>query len=230
MQIVSEVLYYLREMLTIGIPATVVFACFWPYRKKALTAMRWKTSPLRECALSLFILVLFGVLAVTLWPVYARQPNSGNTGNIILYVDRPNLLSNVNLIPFRMFGDYLRDIRSGGFLFTFINFLGNLAVFVPLGFFPALLWSGASWKRSFLVGFGTSFFVECGQYLIMRFTDIDDIILNTLGAMCGYWLFLLLRRLAPRSTAKFRCTKLEVPDGRETGDRSAPHGADSGKL
>lgn len=230
MRIMEEILYYLREMLTVAVPAAIVFSCFWPYRKKALYAMGLKTSPWREVGLIFFIMCLFGVLAVTLWPIYLVQPNSGNTGNILLLVDRPSALHNVNLIPFQMVSDYIRDIRMGGFGFTIINFLGNLAVFVPLGFFPALLWRGANWKRSFLVGFGTSLLVECGQYLVVRTTDIDDIILNSLGAMCGFWFYLLIRLLTPKLTVRFICTKWEVPDGRHTENQSAPRGVDTGKL
>ena len=36
-----------------------------------------------------------------------------------------------------------------------------------------------------------------------------------LGALCGFWLYLLLRRLAPKFTQRFQ---VEVRYGRETGD------------
>ena len=87
----------------------------------------------------------------------------------------------------------------------------------PLGFLPALLFRNPGWRRSALVGFGISLLVECGQYLVCRTTDIDDIILNTLGALRGYWIFLLLRRAAPNFTRKFQ---VEARNGRETGDRT----------
>lgn len=47
------------------------------------------------------------------------------------------------------------------------------------------------------MGAATSVLVECGQYLVVRSTDIDDVILNTLGALWGYGIYLLLRRLFP---------------------------------
>ncbi len=217
----SQMLYYLCEMLIVAVPAAIVFSCFWPYRRRALSAMKLRTNLWRETGLIFFVMCLFGVLAVTLWPVYMRQPHSGVAGNIILIVDRPNPLYNVNLIPFRMFSDYFQDIKGGNYLFTVINFFGNLAVFVPLGLFPALLWRNATWKRSCLVGVGVSFLVECGQYLVVRSVDIDDIILNTLGAMCGYWIYLFLRRLFPKLISKLICKNLEVPYGQQTGDQTA---------
>ena len=50
---------------------------------------------------------------------------------------RPEL--NLNLIPFRMFRIYGYYFRWGNFLYILINFIGNMLVFLPLGFFPALL-------------------------------------------------------------------------------------------
>ena len=209
----TRILYYMKEMLVFAIPAAVVFCGFWPYRRRALEGMGLRTKVWREIGLILFVMALFGVLAVTIWPVYMRQPNSGNTGNIILLVDRPNPFYNVNLIPFRMFLDYAKALGHGDIFFVVLNFLGNLAVFVPLGFFPALLFRAPSWGRSALVGFGVSVLIECGQYLVVRTTDIDDVILNTLGALCGYWIFLLLRRLAPGLTEKFICERVETANG-----------------
>lgn len=220
------ILKYLKEMLIIAIPAAIVFSCFWPYRKRALQAMGLRTNPWREAGLILFIICLFGVLAVTLWPVYWREDSPGLWGNITLLVDRPSLWTNVNLIPFQMFGDYWEDLTHGGGFFTILNFLGNLAVFVPLGFFPALLFRKASWRRSVLVGLGTSTLVEAGQYFLMRTTDIDDVILNTMGALCGYWLYLLLARLLPRITGIFQVEVLQ--DGRETGDPKPASGTRAG--
>ena len=57
--------------------------------------------------------------------------------------------------------------------------------------------------RAAAIGLGTSLFIEVAQYFLMRSTDIDDVILNTLGALCGWWLYLLLRRACPRFTEKF---------------------------
>lgn len=225
-----KIMYYLREMLAAAVPAAIVFSCFWPYRRRSLEAMGLRTNPLREVTLIAFIMCLSGVLAVTLWPVYMVQNQGGMWGDILLLTGRPGPLYNVNLVPFRMFGDYWRDLTQGGGLFTVINFLGNLAVFVPLGLFPALLWRGETWRRSALVGGGVSLFVELGQYFIMRSTDIDDVLLNTLGALCGWWLYELLRRFAPKFVEKFKCVKVECLHGGTPGDGVPAPGAGAGQL
>jgi len=226
----SRFWHYIGEMLVLAVPAAIAFSCFWPYRRRSLEAMGLRTNPWREAALLLFIMGLFGVLSVTLWPVYLLRNEGGIWGDILLLTERPSLWSNLNLVPFRMFSDYWRTLREGDILFTLINFCGNLAVFVPLGFFPALLWRGETWWRSALVGFGTSLFVEVGQYFIMRSTDIDDVILNTLGALCGFWLYLLLGRFAPRFAGKFKCVKVEDFRGGTDGDRGVAPGAGAGQL
>ena len=38
--------------------------------------------------------------------------------------------------------------------------LGNLSMFAPLGFFPALLWDGPGWRKALLTGVRSSLFVE----------------------------------------------------------------------
>ena len=43
------------------------------------------------------------------------------------------------------------------------------------------------------------------QYFIMRNTAVDDIILNTLVAICGYWVYRLLRKMFPGFSRKFIC-------------------------
>ena len=107
----------------------------------------------------------------------------------------------------KSFKDYYEDLlKSPVFFFvTLINFFGNLAMFIPIGFFSALLFRNATLKRSAIIGFGMSTFIEFAQYFIMRNTAVDDIILNTLGAICGYWVYRLLRKMFPGFSRKFIC-------------------------
>ena len=48
-----------------------------------------------------------------------------------------------------------------------------------------------------LAGFAVTLFIECCQLCVGRAFDVDDLLLNTLGAMLGYGLWLLLQKLAP---------------------------------
>ena len=161
----------------------------------------------REIGLILFVVSIFGILALTLWPTYIWEDSPGIWGNIRILIDRPAWKSSLSVVPFSVFKDYYEDLlKSPVFFFvTLINFFGNLAMFIPIGFFSALLFRNATLKRSAIIGFGMSTFIESAQYFIMRNTAVDDIILNTLGAICGYWVYRLLRKMFPSFSRKFIC-------------------------
>ena len=120
---------------------------------------------------------------------------------------RPAWKSSLSVVPFSVFKDYYEDLLKSPvyFFVTLINFFGNLAMFIPIGFFSALLFRNATLKRSAIIGFGMSTFIEFAQYFIMRNTAVDDIILNTLGAICGYWVYRLLRKMFPGFSREFIC-------------------------
>ena len=94
---------------------------------------------------------------------------------------------NVNLIP-------LWDITSGVRAYL-INSGLNILLFVPLGFILPLLWKEFRSRRAMcLTGFLLSLGIELAQLLNDRVSDVDDLIMNTLGAFLGYALLMLLSR------------------------------------
>lgn len=198
---------YFMEIVVVCIPAIIVFLCFRPYRMKALAAMKLKSTRQREIALILFIIAIFGILALTLWPPYTWEDSPGMWGHLRILIGRPTWKSNLSLVPFTVFKNYVEDLfKSPVFFFvTLINFFGNLAIFIPIGLFPALLFRKATWKRSAIIGFGMSTLIELTQYFIMRNSAVDDIILNTAGAMCGYLIYLLSQKYFPKFTSGFLC-------------------------
>lgn len=203
---------YLLEILAVCVPAIIVFLCFKPYRMKALAAMKLKSSRQREIALILFVASIFGILALTLWPSYVWEDSPGMWGHLRILIGRPTWQSNLSLVPFTVFKDYWDDLfKSPVFFFvTLLNFFGNLAIFVPIGLFPALLFRNATWKRSAMIGLGMSLFIEIVQYFIMRNTAVDDVILNTAGAMCGYLIYLFVRKCFPGFAAGLLCQETQV--------------------
>lgn len=90
----------------------------------------------------------------------------------------------INLIPFQDFS------RS--------NILGmalNAVMFAPLGFLlPAYYERYRHWGRTLAAGFLTSLAVELIQLLTFRATDVDDLIMNTLGTLAGFLLAKLIFR------------------------------------
>lgn len=72
-----------------------------------------------------------------------------------------------------------------------LQYLLNFFLFVPMGFLVPLLWKQyRAEKYVLLFGFGTSFAIEVLQMFCGRTSDVDDLLMNTLGALIGYWMFL----------------------------------------
>lgn len=95
-----------------------------------------------------------------------------------------------NLVLFREIKRFYKYRSIIGIKAVLINLLGNIAAFIPFGFFLPLLWHKTG--RFFLIllmSFGFSFAVESIQlvYKVGTF-DVDDLFLNTLGGLAGYLL------------------------------------------
>lgn len=92
-----------------------------------------------------------------------------------------------------LFQDYIPLIRQGRWFRFVYLFVGNIVWFVPLG--CALMASG-NFKRirtAALCGLGLSLMIETMQYLFgTGVTELDDLVLNTLGTWigaAGVWLY-----------------------------------------
>lgn len=144
----------------------------------------------RELALCLFWLCLAGLFSQTLLAGgYALERNRA----------RAVWWSQFNLVPFRIFADSAAQIqRNHNFGYFIVNFLGNIAMFVPIGLFLPMLSPKCTLSKTLLAGLGISLLIELCQIPLGRGVDIDDLWLNTLGTAAGYALFLLARRIWPR--------------------------------
>lgn len=98
------------------------------------------------------------------------------------------------LPPFHAFQSAWRDIRRDG---VFGNFIGNICMFVPIGFFlPMISNAFQKWYRVFLIGSLFSFVIEVTQLLTARgYFESDDVILNVIGVMTGYFFCVQINRL-----------------------------------
>ncbi len=83
------------------------------------------------------------------------------------------------------FAYYLRLARSGNWRYFCYLFIGNLIWFVPVGILTKL--RGGRLQRAVLMGFLLSLSIETAQFILgSGISDLDDLILNTLGALLGY--------------------------------------------
>lgn len=106
------------------------------------------------------------------------------------------LIGNLNLIPFRTILEYAHMVLADADGHAFINLAGNVVMFVPLGFFLPLLWPGLRpLKRFLLCSMAIILSIETIQlFTFLGSCDIDDLILNVLGAAIGFLLFQLVYR------------------------------------
>ncbi|WIV20404.1 VanZ family protein [Paenibacillus polygoni] len=96
-----------------------------------------------------------------------------------------------NLIPLHTISAYVRNLSLDHIIDSAINLIGNIAVFIPLGFLiPASLSRPWSYGRFILIFSSLILLLECMQTLLRVGTgDIDDLLLNVIGGSIGYLLF-----------------------------------------
>lgn len=116
----------------------------------------------------------------------------------------------INLIPFRVFREsFILRRATGSWGYFVINVVGNIVMFLPLGFFPCLLWGEG--KSGLWRGTGcallASLCVELCQLPQNRGTDVDDLWLNALGGALGFGLYWLVSRRWPGVAERFRVKK-----------------------
>lgn len=187
---------YLVTMLAGALPALAVFGGLQFRRKRRLAVVGGSSSVLRTAAEALFWMFCGGMAAVTLTPRWVIGSIAdllhGYSWNAAGYPFFER--GTVNLIPFQTFAP------DGHSLYILA---GNLVMFLPFGFFTGLLRSTCSWKWVLAEGLCITLGIECWQLLIGRAFDVDDLLLNTLGVLCGYGLVRLLGRLAPGFVQRF---------------------------
>ncbi|AEI44224.1 VanZ family protein [Paenibacillus mucilaginosus] len=102
-----------------------------------------------------------------------------------------------NLVPLRTVGDFLFHIGEHEPLSMIINIFGNIIVFIPFGLLlPAIFRSCRRKPAVFAVSFLAPLLViELMQMLLRVGTfDVDDLLLNSIGAGIGYKLYKTARR------------------------------------
>ncbi|MWV45562.1 VanZ family protein [Paenibacillus sp. HJL G12] len=145
----------------------------------------------------LFIVYLYVLVKVILFkfggssPGFYLQQLADSAAHPGRVVQRLRLAS--NLVPLHEITGNIRNIRNPS---SFINFFGNIAAFMPLGFLLPLVFSfrSAPMLKVLVISFGVSLTLESLQLVLGIGTfDVDDMIMNTAGGMLGYIAFRVLR-------------------------------------
>lgn len=146
-------------------------------------------------AVGVLALVTYGlwVASVVFFPLFvgdSGEPQFGWQGawGLINLVPFRSLIRSFNVNP-----DAQRLLRMHG---------GNLMLLVPFTLLGPALWPRLRrWWKALLLGLGLSLGIELVQLALRvvveppyRSVDIDDVILNTAGAMLGYGIYVMVRR------------------------------------
>lgn len=100
----------------------------------------------------------------------------------------------VNLVPFGTIGAYISDLQYG---ISFVNILGNIIPFIPMGFIIPIAFSSL---RNFMKTMITCLLLICSIEILQLIFflgsfDIDDIILNLVSCVIGFMLFLTCKNV-----------------------------------
>lgn len=99
----------------------------------------------------------------------------------------------INLHPFAMIGDYLSAYKNGNILFSHLisNIVGNLMIFAPCGILLPTYIKSLNKPLNFIIVISTiivsSEFLQF--YLGVGVCDVDDFILNFIGAILVYSIY-----------------------------------------
>ena len=158
---------------------------------------------------SYLLAILVSMVLITIINIILNKKSSGKIKwqhylfgyFLILYL----VISLKDIVGFPTLSDLERKVMLGVPIFDpVLNFIPlssgieistilNIIFFMPFGFLLPTLWNKL---RKFIptvfAGFIFSLIIEVGQLFTIRATDVDDLIMNTLGTILGFILFKIL--------------------------------------
>lgn len=165
----------------------LIFIIIWVvYRVLSLKKSDEKNT-IREIVINIFFLYFLVLISLTICKSSRLDIEFGS----ILYI---------NYIPFVETINMFRDANMGVGNALY-NVIGNILLFMPLGFFIPLLFHKKN-KLGLIALYGAvaSLMIEIIQaFTAMNLCDIDDIIFNTLGAILGCITFNILYKVLKKT-------------------------------
>lgn len=145
----------------------------------------------REFVLNIFVFYLFVLVGVTLLPIIFHQDeNRRILGRLPINIIPLNSI----IQQISRFNDTTMVSLSFQIRLFVMNIGGNIILLLPFSLFVPILWSKyRKFSSCVLLGFLVSFSIEILQLFenilsisMARITDIDDLILNTIGLVLGF--------------------------------------------
>ncbi len=190
----NSIIMYLNDIISYVIIILPIFCIFRIVNIK--NKYHGKFNIYYEICLCIFVICLIGILSQTIIPKFVYI-----NGKIkfIAFLDK------FNFIPFKiLYKTYIQITKYSNYTHFLINIVGNICMFIPLGILlPLLNDKYKNLKSTVMFGCILSICIELIQIVLPRITDIDDVILNTLGTLIGYVIFVFMKNIFPRFIQKF---------------------------
>ena len=175
-------------MITISYgSALAVITCLWVILRTAVCLRLRRFSLKQELKL---LPVYICIMVVTRFTFFPFSRVNGQIQPLLFdfaksFPPRINLLPVVHLLDYPVFREAL------------VNVIGNTALFLPLGIvWPMAFRQLDTHKKVIAAGVGYSLVIELLQLPFFdRVSDIDDLLLNSLGFLMGYGIYLLAKKL-----------------------------------
>ena len=175
-------------MIAISYPFIIgLISVLWILNRMLIWRKAGSVSFTREAELILVYICLIVVVRFTFFPF------SKVDGRVQPLIFDPVQMWNfrINLLPLVYLADYevLWEMK--------VNLIGNIAMFIPIGIiWPSVYRKLDTHKKVIAAGVGFSLLIEILQLPFYdRVTDIDDLILNSLGFLIGYGIYLMVKKL-----------------------------------
>ena len=186
-EFIKMVLNELRQGIVQGISVAIIAGAViaYAYAKHKEKHNGEKPFPWRK---TILIFLLAGYLAVLGYATLSRLGGMGASG--------------FSFHPFRAW----REAWNNFSITSWANVLLNIAMLIPFGILVPLLFQRCKkWNYMLLASLGLVLYIETTQYFTGRgIFDIDDIFGNTLGAMIGYFLLMLVLSIFVKKENRIR--------------------------
>ena len=165
----------------------LIFSILWVLSRAIVWGKNKKIDFKREALLMLMYINLFVIIRFVFYELHKVN------GKVLpLKLDTNKIWPlDVNLEPLVHLFDY--ENRSE----ALINLYGNIGMFVPTGIILPILYKRVNrlWK-AVGIGFAMSLIIELSQLMFYeRTSDVDDLILNTIGVAIGYLACILVKEI-----------------------------------
>ena len=108
-----------------------------------------------------------------------------------------------NLVLFKEIKRFWEYRDQVGMFAMFTNLFGNVIILMPFGFFMPMASKYRSLFSTVFYSFGLSLCVETFQLVTkVGSFDVDDLLLNTIGGLAGYILFIICAAIRRRHVYK----------------------------